>query len=566
MYVSSSSANIISNTFRGNIASVEGTGFGGGLYTSRSPATIIGNMFVSNTASIAAAGSGGGLMLSYNSAATVTNNIIHDNIGSTASSGYGGGVRVWGSPALLQNNTIYNNIASTFPSGYGGGISVYNSLATLSNNVVTGNTASSTGYGSGGGISLSSGSPVLSRNHVAGNSAYAGGGIRLSGSNATLTDNFVHDNTAGGQGGGLYINAISPVLVNTVVTDNALSQTTGTGAGIYIIVGSPRLVHCTVTRNTGGDGSGIYVTGFEWSGTYYSSTVLLTNSILVSQTVGITVSAGDTANLNSTLWHDNGSDWNGTGTINHTRDHCGDPAFATDGYHLTGVSAAINQGIDAGLTSDIDGDTRPYGAGYDLGADEWVCCPLTGMGITGPTAGYTRTTYIFNAVVIPTDATLPITYTWTPAPSTGQGTGAASYTWNVTGPQVLTVTAENCGGAVMATHTITIEAPQSPCPKPLTGVGITGPTSGYTGTTYTFVAVVTPTDATVPMAYTWTPVPSAGQGAASASYAWNVIGPQVLTITAENCGGTVAATHTITVTTKALRPWCVYLPLVMRNQ
>jgi hypothetical protein len=48
----------------------------------------------------------------------------------------------------------------------------------------------------------------------------------------------------------------------------------------------------------------------------------------------------------------------------------GDPAFAADGYHILPGSAAIDAGVNVSVTTDIDGDPRPNGPGYDIGADE----------------------------------------------------------------------------------------------------------------------------------------------------------------------------------------------------
>jgi hypothetical protein len=48
---------------------------------------------------------------------------------------------------------------------------------------------------------------------------------------------------------------------------------------------------------------------------------------------------------------------------------------AADGYHLMNGSAAIDRGIDAGMTTDIDGDARPQGLAHVLGADERVSTP-----------------------------------------------------------------------------------------------------------------------------------------------------------------------------------------------
>jgi len=40
--------------------------------------------------------------------------------------------------------------------------------------------------------------------------------------------------------------------------------------------------------------------------------------------------------------------------------------------HLRAGSPCIDSGTDTGIYTDIDGDIRPYGAGFDMGADEFT--------------------------------------------------------------------------------------------------------------------------------------------------------------------------------------------------
>jgi hypothetical protein len=221
---------------------------------------------------------------------------------------------------------------------------------------------------SGGGVVVRDSGGELTGNSIFSNTAQYGGGVSLHESGATLSGNIIFANTAQHYGGGLDLNDSDDTLINNVVAEN---RTHGIGSGLYILASSPRLVHTTVAGNHGGDNSGIFVG--EWESSY--STVALTNTVLVSHTVGISVNGGNTITLESTLWGSgawaNDTDWRGGGAIvTGTRNIWGDPAFASDGYHLTARSAAIDQGVETGVQTDIDGEARDDLP--DLGADEFV--------------------------------------------------------------------------------------------------------------------------------------------------------------------------------------------------
>jgi len=250
----------------------------------------------------------------------------------------GGGVYLITATATLSDCWVYSNTARS-----GGGVFLQDSDATLSGNTIVSNSATTSAGGSYG----------------------DGGGLFLNNSSAGLSRNLIRYNTAGFSGSGLYLQSSDGViLINDVIADNQIAGLYSFDCGVYLGASSIHMLHTTIARNTGGGGTGVCVT--TWPAT---STTMLTNTIIVSQVVGIRAAGDSQARLASTLWHDNGDDWQGT--VTDANGHAGDPAFAADGYHLTAGSAAIDQGGNAGVASDIDGQARPLGAGYDLGADEW---------------------------------------------------------------------------------------------------------------------------------------------------------------------------------------------------
>jgi len=415
-------ATLLDSRLQGNVASTSsGSGYGGGAYFRGVHATVSGNIIAGNTAAETGYGYGGGLCFMWGDAA-LEDNTVEGNTANTSGLGYGGGIDLYGNDATIAGGGVRDNQANTSGmNGYGGGVSAREGSALTLNGVdVFSNTATFGGgvyvsesplssltqvaihantAGMGGGLYLtqsptstlgssqihdnlaeygagawinSSGSVSLARNLVFSNTSVGlAGGLWLTGSDdAALSANQVCNNVASGDGAGiLFLNCSNATLESNLVADNQIT-TAGEGPGINLQTTSARLLHTTLARNQGGSGEGLYVA--------YTSTVALTNTVLVSHTIGIYVSGDSNAALEATLWGDgswaNVTPWAGSGTLSTgTLNLWESPGFACSGggdYHLGPGSAAIDAGLEAGVTIDIDGDPRRIGALPDIGADE----------------------------------------------------------------------------------------------------------------------------------------------------------------------------------------------------
>ncbi len=405
--------------------------------------------------------SGGGICV-INARAIISNNRIFSNTAR-----WGGGLYLEESNAVLTGNTITANAIEKD----GGGLYLRTSDATLNENTIVSNSAGEQGAG----LYLYESDAALNKNVITVNtSGKDGGGLYLWRSDPILDGNIVVANTAADEGGGMYVGNSAAMLTNNVVADN---QASVVGSGLYIRGSSAFLLHTTIARNSGGDGSGVYV-----SNDGESSAVTMTNTILVDHTIGITVANGSTATLEATLWGDgdwaNTTDWDGAGTVILSLNHWGDPAFVapdTGDYHIEAESAALDAGVDSGVPTDMDGGPRPIGTGYDLGADEFPVSLSTSVEIAQRIstvvaqagAQLTYTIHVTNTGdvdlhttitnVLPSHVSPGGILTWTPAIAPG-----SSWTENVivaievdyTGPltnEVQVTTEEGVGGTDVST-------------------------------------------------------------------------------------------------------------------
>jgi len=296
----------------------------------------------------------------------ISSNVVISNVARLTGFGDGGGLYLNTSSAQVRSNQILNNYATLQATNcWGGGISAYYGAPTVEGNVLRGNwvNPSGTNY-SGAAIYLWNDSGTYSGNQITENHGQST--IFVSRGQARLEGNQVISN-ATTIGIELFNGPGVATLVNNIVARSGTQVIRAEGQSGQALTAT--LIHNTLVGP--GGGSGAYVAGY--------TTLIVTNTIAVSATWGITnvspVSATVIADHNL-FWANTYPGIQGTNPVN------GNPRFvnpAAGDYHLGPGSAAIDAGVDARVTTDIDGDPRPIGALPDIGADErrmYVYLPL----------------------------------------------------------------------------------------------------------------------------------------------------------------------------------------------
>jgi hypothetical protein len=288
--------------------------------------------------------------------------------------------------------------------GHGGALFAENASAiriydaVIKENYAIGGSSYYGGIGGGAGLMTTNSLVVMERINIVANHAIGGNGIGRKGSSG---------------GGGYYATRFQasgsmPILLeNVIIADNDLTQGEGPGdpggggGGFWLQGVQIDILHSTIVNNRMDEeliyGAAAILVNFS---TPLPTILNIVNSVVsdhVNTHTGVAQSAihvwsGNTLNLNIVLFANNTNDTNkendpysngGPGTINgldtvlHTSEvGYYDPSKPSYDYHLSPSSPAIDQAVGSSTTVDIDGDTRPFGAQSDIGADEFTASTL----------------------------------------------------------------------------------------------------------------------------------------------------------------------------------------------
>ena len=321
---------------------------GGGLYAFNPSALVLAGVVLSNNVSLSHGGGASVLGDLGLQASTFVNNSC------TALVCQGGGLQVTGNLQASASRFLSNTSAVQ-----AGGVYVFGSM-TLAGDLFQNNQCTEFGCIAGGAIALDA--AVVTGTQFISNTSLGNGGALVGSGPLTVTNSIFYDNHAL-NGGGLYISSLQARLVNVLLGDNH-ADLDGQEIKFDSAAGHLTVLHATLGGIAPGDGAAIYVAAGQAG---------ITDTLISTATIGIE-RAGGTVYEDYNLFAGVGAPLTGT-VVSGGHSFTGTAGFvnaAADNYHLALSSSAIDRGINAGVSFDIDGDHRPAGPRFDIGFDEYL--------------------------------------------------------------------------------------------------------------------------------------------------------------------------------------------------
>jgi len=215
----------------------------------------------------------------------------------------------------------------------------------------------------GAGMFNSSASPLVANCIFTENAAMGnGGGMQNLNSSPTVANCIFTGNSAEGDGGGMHNTGSSPVLTNCIFTSNSATTTGSKGGAMYNGESSaPILTNCTFTGNSAIDQGGAMR---NWN-----SSPTIKNCIFWADMAANWAEFANSGSTPVVTYSCVQGGHTGAGNISS------DPKFvsAPSNVRLQSSSPCISTGTATGApATDIEGTARPQGAGYDMGAYEYI--------------------------------------------------------------------------------------------------------------------------------------------------------------------------------------------------